>query len=256
MDRMDLISLAREGDTVKLSLKRPPLNLLSLDLMRQLESHLDSLVRAPESCALIIDTESQAFCAGLEPSELTREAVFLLLEQFHRIARLICSFPRPTIALVQGLALGAGNELAACCDFVFASEKASFGHPEIKIGSIPSLAPLLLPPLIGQRRALEMILTGRFIGAREAEKIGLIYKVLPDDQLAQGASELAATFRGLSNSVLEIALRSVRLSRTQDWERHVREVESLYLNDLMELEDAVEGVRALIEKRPPRWKNL
>ena len=255
MEKTDLISIAREGDTIRLSLQRPPLNMLNLDLLRHLEGQLESMVRTPEACALIIDTESQAFCAGLEPSELTREAVFLLLEQFHRTARLICNFPRPTVAIVRGLALGAGNELAACCDFVFASEKASFGHPEIKIGSIPSLATLLLPPLIGQRRALEMILTGRFIGAKEAERCGLINKVLPDDQLAKGADELIATFRGLSSSVLEVALRSVRLARTQEWDRHVREVESLYLNDLMELEDAAEGVRALIEKRPPRWKN-
>jgi enoyl-CoA hydratase/carnithine racemase len=205
--------------------------------------------------ALIVDTESQAFCAGLEPSELTRESVFLLLEQFHRCARLLCSFPRPTIALVRGLALGAGNELASCCDFVLASEQASFGHPEIKIGSIPSLAPLLLPPLVGQRRALEMILTGRFIGAKEAERYGLVLKVLPGDQLRKGAGELVDTFKGLSNAVLEVALRSVRMGRTHDWDRHVREVESLFLNDLMELEDAVEGVRALIEKRAPRWKN-
>jgi cyclohexa-1,5-dienecarbonyl-CoA hydratase len=255
MNNTDLISLSKEGDAIRLILQRPPLNMLNLELLRQLEIHLESLVRTPDLRAVIIDTEVQAFCAGLEPSELTRDGVFLLLEQFHRSARLICNFPRPTIALVRGLALGAGNELAACCDFVFASKKASFGHPEIKIGSIPSLAPLLLPPLIGQRRALEMILTGRFIGAKEAERSGLIYKVLSDDQLLKGADELVGTFRGLSNAVLEVALRSVRMSRTQEWDRHVREVESLYLNDLMELEDAVEGVRALIEKRPPRWKN-
>jgi cyclohexa-1,5-dienecarbonyl-CoA hydratase len=255
MDKTDLISLTKDGDAATLTLQRPPLNLLNLDLLGQLEAHLESLMRTPELRAVIIDSEAQAFCAGLEPSELTRDAVFLLLEQFHLCARHICSFPRPTIALVRGLALGAGNELAACCDFILASEKASFGHPEIKIGSIPSLAPLLLPSLIGQRRALEMILTGRFLSAQEAEGYGLVFKVLPDDRLSKGAEELMATFRGLSNAVLEVALRSVRLGRTKDWDRHVREVESLYLNELMELEDATEGVRALIEKRPPRWKN-
>ncbi len=255
MNSTDLIALSQEGDAVRLILQRPPLNLLSLDLLRRFEEHLDNLARESQTRALIIDTEVPVFCAGLEPSELTRERVFLLLEQFHRTARQLCNHPRPTIALVRGMALGAGNELAACCDFVLASEKASFGQPEIKIGGIPSLAPMLLPSLVGQRRALEMILTGKFIGAQEAERVGLINRVLPEDQLLKAAEELVGTFRSLSNAVIEVALQSVRMSRTQEWDRHVREAESLYLNDLMELDDAVEGVRAFVEKRPPRWKN-
>jgi len=255
MNNADLISLAQEGDTVKLILQRPPLNMLNLELLRLLEEHLEALAKKPAFRALILDTELPVFCAGLEPSELTRETVFLLLEQFHRAARLLCGFPQPTIALVRGMALGAGNELAACCDFVYASEKATFGQPEIKIGSIPSLAPMLLPPLIGQRRALEMILTGRFLAAKEAERIGLVHRVVADDQLAQTADELIGTFRSLSSSVTGVALQSIRMARMQQWDAHMRETETLYLNDLMELEDAVEGVRAFIEKRPPQWRN-
>ncbi len=255
MENADLISLTTEGDAARLALRRPPLNLLNLELLKHLEGCLDSLTRERTCRALILDTENAAFCAGLDPSELSRESVFLLLEQFHRTARMLFNFPRPTIALIRGLALGAGNELAACCDFALASEKASFGQPEIKIGSIPSLAPMLLPPLIGQRRALEMILTGRFIGAKEAERSGLILRVVPDDQLLKSAEELIGTFRGLSSAVIEVALQSVRMSRAQEWDRHVREAEALYLNELMELDDAVEGIRAFVEKRPPQWKN-
>ncbi len=255
MEDADLISLSGMGDAARLVVQRPPLNLLSLELLRRLEDCLESLMREKTCRALIIDTEIPVFCAGLDPSELTRERVFLLLEQFHRTARQLFNFPRPTIALIRGLALGAGNELAACCDFALASEKASFGQPEIKIGSIPSLAPMLLPPLIGQRRALEMILTGRFVGAKEAERSGLINRVLPDNQLLTLAEELVGTFRGLSNAVIEVALQSIRMARAQEWERHARQAEALYLNDLMELDDAVEGIRAFVEKRPPQWKN-
>ena len=255
MNDTDLISLSKEGNAARLCLQRPPFNMLNLELLRRFEGHLETLSRELDASALILEAQVPAFCAGLEPSELSREGVFLLLEQFHRTARMLCNFPRPTIALVRGMAFGAGNELAACCDFVFASDKASFGQPEIKIGCIPSLAPMLLPSLIGQRRALDMILTGKILGAKEAERAGLINSVLPEDQLSTAVEELVSTFRGLSNAVIEVALQSVRMSRSQEWNRHLRDAESLYLNDLMDLEDAVEGVRAFVEKRPPRWRN-
>jgi cyclohexa-1,5-dienecarbonyl-CoA hydratase len=255
MNNSNLISMARDGDTATLVLQRPPLNMLTLDFLRQFEERLDVLAKSAEIRVLILDTEIPVFCAGLDPSELEREKVFLLLEQYHRAARLLCGFPRPTIALVRGMALGAGNELAACCDFVYASEKASFGHPEIKIGSMPSLAPILLPPLIGGRRALEMIMTGRFLGAKEAERIGLIHRAVADDQLTKAADELIGTFRSLSTAITGVALQSTRTVRMRDLDEHIRETETLYLNDLMEMEDAVEGVRAFIEKRSPQWKN-
>ncbi len=100
-----------------------------------------------------------------------------------------------------------------------------------------------------------MILTGKFMGAREAERAGLIQRVLPEEQLLKSAEELVGTFRTQSNAVIEVALQSVRAGRAQDWDRHVRDAETLYLNVLMELDDAVEGIRAFVEKRPPQWKN-
>ncbi len=251
----ELIGLSTSGDVIRCTLRRPPLNFLNQELLHQLEAYTDSLGESPPCRALILDAEGSAFSAGLDLSELTRDGIFLLLEQFHRVAVALNNFPRPTIALVQGMALGAGNELLACCDFVFASEKASFGQPEIKVGGIPSLAALVLPPLIGQRKAMEMILTGNLIEAREAEKIGLIHRALPEDRLASASEQLLNTLRGLSVAVVEVAVRSARMTRTSVLEQHLREYESLYLDQLMELEDSTEGVKAFLEKRAPRWKN-
>ena len=193
--------------------------------------------------------------AGLDISDQTREKIFLLIEQFHSLARVLTAFPRPTIAVVQGMALGAGNELAACCDFIFASEAASFGQPEVKFGSIPSLAPLLLPSLIGSRHTLELILTGDFMSAKEAQQIGLVYAVSPDEQLWESVEALVSKFRRLSLAVSQLALQSARSSRARALEEHLREAESLYLDQLMDLEDSAEGTKAFLEKRAPKWRN-
>ncbi len=250
-----LASLETDGDVIRLKLHRPPLNFLNLEMLRQIENHLDTL-REPSRCrALVLESGGAAFCAGLEVQEQTRDGIFLLIEQFHKLATTLCSYSVPTVAVVRGMALGAGNELAACCDFVLASEAASFGQPEIKMGSLPSLAPLLLPPLIGLRRTAEMVLTGRLVGAKEAQAIGLIHRAVPDDQLATTLGELLRSLRELSRSVLELGVDSVRRGRLGDMAGRMRDAEALYFNHLMELDDRMEGIRAFIERRAPKWTN-
>lgn len=255
MEKKDPILMTVAGEVVWLTLSRPPLNFLNRHLLQLFESYLESLGEKPECRALVLESDGTAFSAGLEPVERTREAIFLLLEQYHRVIRALCAFSRPTISLVRGLAFGAGNELAACCDFVFASEKASFGQPEVKAGSLPSVAPLILPPLVGERRSLDMILTGNVINAKEAERIGLIHRALPEEQIRVAVDELIGTFRGFSTPVLGLAVQSMRAARLRELDSHLREAESLYLNQLMDLEDSAEGLKAFLERRPPQWKN-
>ncbi len=255
MNEPEFVTLKLEAHAARIALRRPPLNFLSMSLLRQFEQCLDRLGDSPACNALVIDSDIPAFSAGVDMSEHNRETVFLLLEQYHAVARTLSSFPRPTIAVARGVALGAGNELIACCDFVLASDKATFGQPEIKVGAIPSLAPLLLPEVIGQRRALQMMLTGELIDAGEAERIGLIHKAVPEDRLSAEVDGLVAKLAGLSRAVLEVALQTARMVRRKRFEELLRDIESLYLNQLMDLEDALEGIRAFLEKRPPLWKN-
>ena len=251
---MDNIELTRSGDLARIVLKRPPLNYLNLELLQEFEAQLEGTGGLPQCRALILEAEGKAFSAGLDMAEQTREKIFLLIEQFHRVARALNSFPRPTIAVVRGIAVGGGNELAACCDYTVASEGASFGQPEIKFGSIPSLAPLLLPPLVGARRAIEMIATGDFVGAADAQKAGLVHIVVPEEKIAPAVESIVAKFRRLSLPVLELALESSRRARSRALDEDLREAEALYLNRLIDLEDWSEGIQAFLEKRAPRWK--
>jgi len=255
MENETLVKLSEAGDISKITFRHPPLNYFNLVLLQQFFDILDSFGENPKCRALILEAEGNAFSAGLELSEQTKQDIFLLLEKFHRVAQALSAFPRPTIALVRGMALGAGNELLACCDFVFASKNAMFGQPEIKMGSMPSLAPLILPPLIGSRRMLEMVLTGNLVGAKEAEQVGLIHRLVPEDELPTAAAELLKTFRSLSGPVLALTLSAARQPRVREMEAHLRESEAVFLNQLMELEDPAEGVKAFLEKRQPKWKN-
>jgi cyclohexa-1,5-dienecarbonyl-CoA hydratase len=255
MNGSDLATLTTAGELIRLTLRRAPLNFLNRAMLYQIQELLESLGDSPPGRLLIVDSDCAAFSAGLEMTELTKEAVFLLLDQYHTVAHMLSTYPRPTVAMVKGVALGAGNELAACCDFALASLQATFGQPEIKVGTMPSLASLLLPQRIGMQRTLQMILTGNPVDAREAERIGLIYRAVPEDALEATLEELLGGFRGSSIAVMELALRSARRVRVHEMEHHLREAQSLFLNELMDLEDPGEGIQAFLEKRSPRWKH-
>jgi enoyl-CoA hydratase/carnithine racemase len=185
---LEFVRFALQDGIARLTLSRAPLNLINLSMLREIEACIEGLGDPPSCRALRLDAEGSAFSYGLDPGEQERSNIFLQLEQFHGVIRLIDRFPRPTIAVVRGMALGAGNELLAFCDFVLASERAAFGHPEIKVGSMPSLAPLVLPILVGQRRALQMVVTGELVDAPEAARIGLIDRALPESALDRASA--------------------------------------------------------------------
>ncbi len=254
MNKSELATINSVGEVTRLTLHRPPLNYLNLEMLQRIQELLDYLGENPAGRVLIVESDCGAFCAGLELSEQAQDLTFLLVDQYHSVVRTLNSFPRPTIAVVRGIALGAGNEIAACCDFALASLQATFGQPEIKVGVMPSLAPLLLPQRIGVQRTLHMVLTGTPVDALEAEHIGLIHRAVKDELMDAAIGELVSSFLPLSPAVLQLALRSARGVRTRELEHNLRESQALYLNDLMDLEDPLEGINAFLEKRAPRWK--
>jgi len=143
----------------------------------------------------------------------------------------------------------------AACDIVIAGERARFGQPEIKLGVFPPVAAILLPRIIGDKKAREMILLGEIIDANEALRIGLVNQVAPSSELNQQTDAVLAKLRELSSSALQFTRTALEVGRRGNFESALTEVENLYLHDLMQTPDATEGVQAFMEKRKPEWRN-
>lgn len=241
----------------RITFARPPLNVFNIAMMHEISAALSQCTPQSELAAIVFDAapDSRAFSAGVAVEDHMAESVFQMLDSFHSIFRTLAQLARPTIAVVDGPALGGGCELVAACDIVIASERARFGQPEIKLGVFPPLAAILLPRIIGEKRARQLILTGELIDAHEALRLGLVNHVVRVTELEQKTRSLLARLRELSASSLGMTRAALDLGGRTGFESALAEVENLYLHELMKTEDAQEGVRAFMEKRKPEWRN-
>lgn len=241
----------------RLALNKPPLNVLDIAMMREIGSALERVDGDPSIKVLLFEAAegSKAFSAGVDVSEHTAEMVEEMIEAFHRIFRLLDKLEVPTVAVVGGAALGGGCELVLFCDMVLASEKASFGQPEIQVGVFAPVAAVAWPGIIGPKKAMELLLTGDRIRADEAARLGLVNKVVPPEELAAAAGELVGKLTALSGAILRLTKRAVRIGSAGSFAGGLSAVEKLYLGPMMDTEDAHEGLAAFMEKRAPVWKD-
>jgi cyclohexa-1,5-dienecarbonyl-CoA hydratase len=241
----------------RITFARPPLNVFNIAMMREIGSALSECMPQRDLAAIVFAAapDARAFSAGVAVEEHVAETIFQMLEAFHSIFRVLRQIAKPVIAVVDGPALGGGCELVLACDIVIASERARFGQPEIKLGVFPPVAAILLPRIIGEKRARELILTGDLIDAAEALKLGLVNYVLPSTELAGKTENILAKLRELSASSLAMTRTALDLGGQGDFDAALAEVENLYLHELMKTEDAQEGSRAFMEKRKPEWRN-
>ncbi len=236
---------------------RPPLNIFNIAMMREIGECLNECMGQREMVAIVFEAvpDSRAFSAGVAVEEHVEVTVYRMLESFHAIFRTLEQIAKPVIAVVDGAALGGGCELVAGCDIVIASERSRFGQPEIKLGVFPPVAAVLLPRIIGEKRARELILTGDLIDAPEALQLGLVNYVVPGAEIVQKTQDVLVKLRELSAPALESTRRAIDLARGSSFEEALSRVEDLYLNELMKTEDAREGIAAFMEKRKPAWRN-
>jgi cyclohexa-1,5-dienecarbonyl-CoA hydratase len=243
------------GGLGSITLSRAPLNVLNIAMMEEINDVLDSWRRDPELRVILLAAEGKCFSAGVDVGEHVGDMAPKMIEVFHRMFRLLDAVRIPTVASVFGSCLGGGFELAAFCDMVIASESATFGQPEIKVGVFPPIAAQLLPRITGRKAAIEIILSGKTFTAGEALSLGLVNKVVPDAELQETTAKFASRFTRLSAEVLRHTKNAISAGLRDDFETSLKIIEDIYLNQLMKSHDAGEGLNAFVEKRKPQWSH-
>lgn len=250
-----LVRFEADGDVARITLARPPLNVLTTPMIEELNAALEETARHTTLKVLVLAAEGRAFSAGVAVEDHQGDRVKPMLSAFHQVFRHLEALDCPSIAAVQGPALGGGAELATFCDVVIASEQATVGQPEIRVGVFPPIAALHYPTRVGETRARQLLLSGQILSARDAERIGLVDRVVAAGELEAAVMVAVSAFTDKSAAVLRLTKRAVRLARGRDFETALARLEALYLEELMATEDAEEGLRAFVEKRPPVWRD-
>ncbi len=250
---MDTVRFEDKDGARWITLDRPPVNVLDVATIEALAAALASLTDRRDLKVVVLRSAiPRTFSAGVDVRDHTRERVTTMLAAFHGVFRRLDALPQATIAAVDGTCLGGGCELAAFCDVALATPRSVFGQPEIDVGCFPPLASVVLPR-IAPRAAAELILTGAPIGAGEAARVGLISRVVED--LDAETRRLVRLFAGKSAAVLALTRRALRDGGRGPFADALTRVERLYVDALVPTEDMEEGVRAFMEKRPPKWKD-
>ena len=251
------ILVETHGKVGLIRLNRPQaLNALSSPLIEDLNKALEAFEADPEIGAIVLTGSEKAFAAGADIKEMqdkTFAEVFLgdFISRWENVAK----SRKPVIAAVAGFALGGGCELAMMCDFILAADTAKFGQPEIKLGVIPGAGGTQrLTRFVGKSKAMEMCLTGRLMDAAEAERSGLVSRIVPAAALVEEALKTAAAIAAMSASAVYAAKESVnRAYETTLWEG-VR-FERRIFHSLFATEDQKEGMKAFVERRPAAFRN-
>lgn len=237
-------------------LAAPKANILDAQMITELDAIFESLEHERALHAIVIEGDGPHFSFGASVEEHLPEQIAGALARLGGLLRRVTAAPAPTIAAIRGQCLGGGFELALACDILIAEESAQLGAPEIKLGVFPPAASVLLPLRIGVAAATAMILTGEsWTGARAAQH-GLVAHVTPEGELTKGvAAYIEDHFASRSPAALRHTTRVVRRAIVQALHDQLPKVDRIYLDELMREPDAVEGIRAFLERRPPVWSH-
>jgi len=244
-----------EGSVARMTLSRPEHNLLNENMLRELSDGISFVAERDDIKLIVLDSACKVFSGGIDVGEYTSERVFQMLDAFHSVFSQILETSKPVMCIVNGPAIGGGAELAAFGDMVVATPKARFAQPEITIGIFPPLASTILPFLVGPKLALELVLLGEPVTAERALELGLVNRLVPEAQLEATVNDLIARITGHSGPVLTMAKKAILGGMGLSLRDGLKNSMNIFLNELYRLEDSQEGLRALVEKRKPNWKN-
>lgn len=237
-----------------ITLRNQPLNIIDIPMMDELSAALAEIESRSEISVVVIRGEGNCFSAGVDVAAHTPDRAAAMLENFHRVIRSLIATRKVTIASVHGHCLGGGAELAMVCDLVYTVQDTQWGFPEIQLGCFPPIAVSALSALVGQKRASNLILTGRTITGAEAAAIGLASVAARAEKLERVVNETVRKLSSLSPAALGIAKKAIYAWDSMHFDKGLARAEKIYLDELMQTEDAHEGIRAFMEKRQPKWK--
>ena len=238
----------------RIVLSHPPLNILTRDVLAGVRRELDRLAGEPSLRVLLLGAEGKHFSAGADVGEHLPPDYRELIPEFVQTVADLVSFPLPVVAAVQGRCLGGGFELAMGADIIVAAEGASFGQPEILLGVLPPAACVILPRLCSPGLAAEIVLGGDSLSAREAEREGLVRRVVPESELEEAALDITRKMTRHSAAALRIGKRMLA-GDPEAVREALDRAGALYIDELMETDDALEGLQAFVEKRRPEWRH-
>ena len=239
----------------RITLNNPPHNVLTVPMMTEIATAIEGLSSRSDIKAILITSSQKVFSAGINLEDSKADRVFQTLDAFNRVFLAIREISKPLIVVVNGHAVGAGSELVAFGDMVIATPNAKFAQPEVKLGVFPPFAAVMLPLMIGPKKTYELILTGEALSAEEAQRLGFVNKVVPEAQLASTVEAIVNRIGEFSGPVLEVTKKVISGSQGMPLNEAMKKSQDIYLNQLQSLEDVQEGIRAVLEKRKPVWKN-
>ena len=243
-----------DGPLARITLTHPPLNVIDFQMMDELLAALQTLEKRREISVVIISGGERAFSAGVDVAVHTPELVQTMLQKFHGVILALTKFPKITIAEVHGVCLGGGAELAMVCDMCFTTPDAKWGFPEITLGCYPPVACTALAALVGQKRAADLVFTGRTFSGEEAAAWGLANESHSENELQQAIQRTVDHLLKLSPAALAVAKKAFYAWDSMHLDKGLARAEKIYVEELMKTKDAKEGIQAWLEKRTAKWK--
>jgi cyclohexa-1,5-dienecarbonyl-CoA hydratase len=231
------------------------LNVFNIEMLKEINFVLEDLIHNRTMKLLIITGNGKAFSAGVDVAEHLPDQAEPMLATFHRTMDLLAQIKAPTLAALNGVALGGGCEVALFCDLVIAAESARLGQPEIKLATLPPVAAALLPKLCGVKKAFELLLIGDALEAREAERLGLINRVVADVNLQNEVDWFARKLTDLSTDAVRLTKQAIRQGLDENFTEGFNAAEAICLEMLLHNPDTQEGLQAFIDKRTPLYKH-
>ena len=246
-------TVEHDGPLARITLSHPPLNVIDFQMMDELLEALRELEQRPEIIAVILSGSERAFSAGVDVAVHTPDLIPTMLQKFHSVILALTRFPKITIAEVRGACLGGGAELAMICDMAYTTPDARWGFPEITLGCYPPVACAALAALVGQKRAAELVFTGRTFSGEEAAAWGLANEAHPEGRLQAAVQGTVDYLLKLSPAALAVAKKAFYAWDSIHLDKGLARAEKIYLEELMQTDDAKEGIAAWMEKRKPVW---